>query len=197
MKPFLILLLALPLCAQKQEVAGTLSALLGGDRTSRAGAPFHLDPGYALGASYAHRFIESGRTSLYAGVELVANPQRTISSPNAFVTRDVATLYVTPHVMAKFRVSERFTPWALVGGGVSLYEQSEFVTGGNRNPASRDVTHGAFVYGGGVDVPVWRSVSLRGHIEDFYTGNPSYNVPVSGGQHNVLVGAALVYGWGK
>ena len=55
-------------------------------------------------------------------------------------------------------------------------------------------THrGAFQFGGGAHVPVWRFFGLRGEVHDFYTGSPTFNAPgVRGGQHNVVVSSGFV-----
>jgi hypothetical protein len=48
----------------------------------------------------------------------------------------------------------------------------------------------------GGDVRVWRWVALRGEARDFYSGSPDYNVAsLSGGQHNVFAGGAIVLRW--
>jgi len=53
--------------------------------------------------------------------------------------------------------------------------------------------YGAFYYGGGVDLKLWKFVGLRMEIRDFYTGSPSYNAgQIHGGQHNVVAGGGLI-----
>lgn len=196
--PFLLALINAELIyAQKQELAGSLSALLGTERTAVNGSRFSLGPDYALGLDYEHRILKTRPISLFAGIDFAASQLRSVSSSDQTLTRDVATIYLTPNVMAKFHSIGRVVPWATVGGGVSIYEQSEFRIDGQRNGATRDVTHGVFMYGAGVDVPIWRFVALRGQVRDFYSGSPSYNTAVTGGQHNVLAGGALVFRWGR
>ncbi len=107
----------------------------------------------------------------------------------------VASLYITPALRFKLAPEARVSPFFSIGGGYALYEQSRENQGGRANEAPRNAAHGAFLYGGGVDVKFWRLVSLRGEVRDFYSGNPSYNVPVSGGQHNVAASAARVFRW--
>jgi hypothetical protein len=47
---------------------------------------------------------------------------------------------------------------------------------------TRELARGAFDFGAGVDVRVWRFVALRGEARDLYTGSPGYNVAaISGG----------------
>ncbi|MBM3796623.1 MAG: hypothetical protein FJW31_21780 [Acidobacteria bacterium] len=58
--------------------------------------------------------------------------------------------------------------------------------------ASRTNSTGAFAFGGGVDVRVWRWIRLRFEARDFLTGRPAYNVSVPGRQHNVVISAGFV-----
>jgi hypothetical protein len=139
--------------------------------------------------------MRAGHFSLAAEVHLLANGQRRIFSSNAAGTRDVATLYVTPGVRLKV-AAPLISPYAVVGAGYALYEQSHFTIYATPNPAPRFIHRGAFVFGGGADAPVWRWVGLRGEVRDFYTGNPAFNAPVAGGQHNVVVGGGLVLSFG-
>ncbi len=185
-----------PLWAQKQEVGLTLGQLLQSDRTSTDGIRFSLGSGVALQADYEYRLLGVRPVALYIGAHILANPQRVITSSNGGLTRDVASLYVTPGLMLKLFPRGRIVPWASIGGGYADYQQSTTVLNGQLNPASRDTSHGVFQFGGGVDVPIWRFVAIRGEVRDFYTGNPSYNVPLSGGQHNVVAGGGIVLRFG-
>ena len=123
---------------------------------------------------------------------------RNVSSTDATLTRDVASLFITPGVRVKFFPNSRIAPYAAIGGGWADYEQSTLTLDGRANNAPRTVNHGAFDYGGGVDVKLWRFLGLRTEIRDFYTGSPSYNTgQTRGGQHNVVAGGGLVLSFGR
>lgn len=198
MKHFLIfLLLNIAAAAQTHEVGLTLGRL-GGSGRSSGDAPINLDSGIALQANYGYRFALTGRVAWTGEVHFLANGQREIRSANAAVTRDVATLFVTPGLRVKYLASKRFAPYATIGAGYALYEQSFFRIDGASNQASRFTHRGALQYGGGIDVPVWHWLAVRFEVRDFYTGNPSFNVPVSGGgQHNVVAGGGFVLNFGR
>ena len=56
------------------------------------------------------------------------------------------------------------------------------------------------MFGGGADFPLWRWIGGRIEVRDFYTGNPSLNIPLRrSGQHNVMIGGgfALTIGRGE
>lgn len=181
--------------AQRHEVGLTLGAVTSSSRNSPAGR-LELGSGVALQANYGYRFLENRKAALTGEVHFLANPLRDISSANGMATRDVATLFVLPGVRVKFRPAARFSPYAAAGAGYALYEQSLSRLDGSMNPAPRFTHRGAIGFGGGADFKLWRFISGRFEIRDFYTGNPSFNAPVSGGQHNLVAGGGIVLGFG-
>ena len=182
--------------AQKQEVGLTLGGFASADRTSTNGIQFNVGSGIALQADYEYRFLRVGPLGIYAGVHFLASPQRQISSLAGSLTRDIASLYITPNIMLKAFPNSRIVPWFAIGGGYGDYEQSTTVLSGAINGAPRQLSRGVLMYGGGVDIPIWRFVALRGEIRDFYTGNAAYNVPLSGSQHNITAGGGIVLRFG-
>lgn len=193
----LVILLPLSARAQKQEVGLTLGGLASIDRTSTNGVPFNVSSGLALQASYAYRLFRAGPASVYVGIHGLANPQRSITSTNGSLSRDIATLYLVPNITVKLFPRKRLVPWATLGGGYGDYEQSTTILSGAANGAPRQLARGVLMYGGGLDVPVWRFVALRAEIRDFYSGNPAYNVPLPSSQHNVVAGGGLVLRFGQ
>ena len=182
--------------AQTHELGLTLGRLSGPTRSSPAG-DIQLSSGVGLQANYGFRFLQTRRIALFGEVHFLANGQRTIISTNSAVTRDVATLFVTPGVRVAWTGFRRFVPYGIVGGGYALYEQSYFRLDGASNEAPRFTQRPAFSYGGGINVPVWRFIALRLEARDFYTGNPSFNSVVRGSaQQNVVVGGGFVVSWG-
>lgn len=180
-----------PARAQKQEVGLTLGHLFGAARTSPLGA-LNLGGGVGFQANYGYRLVDGSKAALFAETHFLANPLRDITSINRSASRDVASLYVTPGVRVKFAPRASFSPYAVVGGGYGLYEQSYFQIDGQSNPAPRFTHRGVFAFGGGVDVKVWRFLGARWEVRDFYSGNPSFNAPAaSSGQHNVVVGGGF------
>ena len=176
----------------RHEVGLTLGGFFSNERNGGA-TRLDLGSGVALQANYGDRIFGTGKVAFYGEVHLLANPLRDVSSPVQSLTRNVATLFVTPGIRVKFFPTRGIAPYFAVGGGWADYQQSTTTLAANPNPASRTVNHGAFDYGGGVDFKFWRFVGLRAEIRDFYTGSPSYNAPtISGGQHNVVAGGGLV-----
>jgi len=176
----------------KHEIGLTLGGVLSSQRSGGA-TKLDIGSGVALQANYGYRFLAGRVAALYGEVHMMANPLRDISSSNQALTRDVATLFVTPGVRVKFFPGSAIAPYFAAGGGWANYQQSTTTLAGNPNPAPRNLNHGVFDYGGGADFKFWRFVGLRGEIRDFYAGGPAYNTPaISGGQHNVVAGGGLV-----
>lgn len=184
------------LWAQKQEVGLTLGSLLSQDHTTARSVPFTFSSGTAFQADYEYRVFGRTNYAFYIGAHFLANPQRTVESFDRSLTRDVATIYITPGLMVKLFPTKRVTPWAAVGGGYGDYEQSTQTLDGRLNTAPREIARGVFHYGGGIDVPVWKFIAIRGEVRDFYTGTPAYNSGVGGGQHNVVAGGGIVLRFG-
>ncbi len=176
----------------RHEVGLTLGGLFSNERNAGV-SRLELGSGVALQANYGYRMLGRDKAALYGEVHFLANPLRDISSPVQSLTRDVATIFVTPGIRVKFLPARAIAPYAAVGGGWSVYEQSVTTLAGTPNSASRLVNHGAFDYGGGVDFKFSRFVGLRAEVRDFYAGAPSYNTAAfRGGQHNVVAGGGLV-----
>lgn len=175
----------------KHEIGLTLGRLAGQDRTSGA-TKFTLGSGTALQANYGYRLFSRSKVAIYGEVHMLANPQRVVTSTNSGLTKDVASLFVTPGLRVKLFPRGRIAPYFAAGGGWALFEHSTKTLGGAANPAPRTASHGVFDFGGGVDVKFWKFIGLRAEVRDFYSGNPSYNVPLNGSQHNVVAGGGFV-----
>ena len=188
--------LASSAAAQTHEIGLTLGRISGPTRSSPVGE-LRLDPGIALQANYGYRFLMRRSFALSAEVHFLANGQREIRSQNLSATRDVATAYVTPGLRLKFAPGSRVSPYITAGGGYALYEQSHLRIDDAPNAAPRFTHRGALMFGGGIDMPVWRWLGFRLEARDFYTGNPSFNAIVnSSGQHNVVLGGGFVLSFG-
>jgi hypothetical protein len=190
-----LLLMTAALAAQRHELGLTMGRIHGPNRGDA-----QLESGIALQADYGYRLTLRRKFALFGIVHFAANGQREVRSADTAATRDIATAYVVPGVRLKFAPVGKFSPWITGGAGYALYEQSFFRIDGASNQAPRFTHRGAVMFGGGADFPLWRWIGGRVEVRDFYTGNPSLNVPLrSSGQHNVVIGGgfALTFGGGE
>lgn len=192
MRIALIMLVALPLFGQRHELGLLLGSFKPASRTLSVTPP--AEASFAAGrtfyANYGIRIAGSGesRAALYFEVPFAATPQHKITSGDRRITRDVATLYLTPGFRLKFAPGGRFQPYIAGGAGYALFEHSKERLDGVVNQAPRTLGRGAFNFGGGFDIPVWRWLALRAEFRDFVSGSPAFNVPVRGSlQQNVLL----------
>ena len=140
--------------------------------------------------------IENDAVAVSGEFHFLANPLREVSGGST-LTRDFASLYLTPGVRVKLNPVGIIQPVGVIGGGWALYEQSRETIGGAPNPAPRHLNRGAFTYGGGVDIRILRWLAIRGDVRDFYTGRPQFNLlNLKGGQHNVVASGGFVLRWG-
>jgi hypothetical protein len=96
----------------------------------------------------------------------------------------------------KFHPTGPISPWFLLGGGYTRFAESA------PPGALRVATNtGALEFGGGIDTApvrrVWKiPIGFRVEVRDFYTGQPNYNLPVSGNlQHNIVFTGGLLVGF--
>jgi opacity protein-like surface antigen len=185
------LLNALEAPAQQHEVGLMLGRATGQSRRAPAGT-LDIGGGTALQANYAYRFARMKNAELWGEAHILATPLQQIDSVNRTATRDYASLYAIPGIRVKFAPRARVAPYAAIGAGYALFEQSLAQIDGSPNPAPRFTHRGALAFGGGLDVRVWRFLSARWEVRDFYSGNPSFNTPVAGkGLHNLVFGGGI------
>lgn len=193
--PLLFALFAISVLAQERQELGLL---LGAFKPAARELPegkARFATGMSLLANYGlrvHGQPDSGATlsfETYFG----ATPQNRILASNPRSTRDAASLFLMPGLRLKLFPSRTIQPYVAAGAGFAVFEHSLLRMDGQPNDAPRTITRAAGNFGGGVDVRVWRWLSLRGEVRDVITGNPAFNVPVRGGaQHSLLAAGGFV-----
>ena len=115
----------------------------------------------ALAINYGHRLLGAKIAALYGEIEFVALPNRSVTSAAATVPQSYASLYLTPGLRLKFFPSSRLSPWAAIGGGYALYQQSAKFSNG-QNDTDKFLNRGVFDYGGGLDFRLYSFHWLAG-----------------------------------
>ena len=148
-----------------------------------------FDASLALGAEYDRSIISGNRVAIYGGLDFLASPndvqlsQRTLNAPKSY-----AYIFLTPHVRAKFRPRGALSPWLEFGGGYARFLST---TPPAATTFERGRNTGTFEFGGGVDTHtvvhlLKIPIGFRVEVRDFYSGQPNYNVKVTGGLQNNL-----------
>ena len=179
---------------QSSQVSLTLGRVSADDRAvagDEAGVA-KLESGLAWQANFASRIVGTPLAKLDWEVHFLASPLRDVKSGIPSLTRDFASIYLTPGLKLQFLPGGPFRPFVAAGAGLAIYEHSRETIGGSSNPVDRIKKRGVIQYGGGVDIPVMPRVGIRFEVRDFYSGNPSFNGSVvNSKQHNVVVGGGL------
>lgn len=97
----------------RHEIGLTLGGLFSNER-SGAATRLNLGSGTALQANYGYRLLGSNTAALYAEVHLLANPLRDVTSSDRSLTRNVATLFVTPGIRVKFFPNHGLAPYVAI-----------------------------------------------------------------------------------
>ena len=179
---------------QSQELTFSLGGISGQTRSLR-GSPAEtaqIAADRTLGINYGHHLVGTRVAALYGEIEFVAIPNRGVTSATAVVAQNYASLYVTPGVRLKLFPRWRLSPWAAIGGGYALYEESAQLSNGQKT-TNKFLNRGVLDYAGGVDYRLFRLIGLRGEVRDFLSGNPNLNAaPTSSTQHNVVASGGIL-----
>jgi len=193
---FLVLALLAPTfpvqaLAQSNDITFSLGGIPSQSRPFRGPATgsTQISADVSLGANYGHRFLDAEFVALYAEIQFVALPNRSVTAATAVVPQNYASPYVTPGLQLKVRA--RLSPWAALGCGYALYERSAKLSNG-QNTTNKFLNRGVFDFGGGLDYRLFRFFGLRGEVRDFVSGNPNLNVALSSStQHNVVASGGI------
>ena len=187
---------------KKDELGLVIGATVAPSRTLASGISANPEsltftPSLALGAEFDRGLTASQHLGILAGLDFLASPldvkldQRPVNA-----IPEYAYIFLTPHIRVKFHPKGAISPWLLLGGGYARYAESA------PPGAQRAATNtGALEFGGGIDTTpvrrVWRiPIGFRLEVRDFYSGQPDYNLPVSGNlQHNIVFTGGLLVGY--
>ena len=179
--------------AQSNDITFSLGGIPSQSRPFRGPATgsTQISADVSLGANYGHRFLDAEFVALYAEIQFVALPNRSVTAATAVVPQNYASLYVTPGLQLKVLPRARLSPWAALGCGYALYEQSAKLSNG-QNTTNEFLNRGVFDFGGGLDYRLFRFFGLRGEVRDFVSGNPNLNVALSSStQHNIVASGGI------
>lgn len=179
------------------EFAVTIGALSGNNPNTASGL-LVLGSSPAFEVNYAREFNDTKKwASLYWEINALVSPFRHLSGVPVSATSDVRSVYVTPGVRLQFAAQERITPWIDGGAGYAFYDSSNTNIAGGPTGTQGNANTYAVEFGGGVDIVASKKYIVRGAVQGFYTGDPNYGVPATGGQFNFVVSGGIVWRFGK
>jgi hypothetical protein len=198
-----VTLLAASLAAQdeKNEIGGIIGRTFISDQGIK-GANFfdpiiHFGKGLTFEGEYSRIFLVTPIYSV-AGEALVAyNHDIDLNAgeyPFAVVPQDLKSLFVTPAARVNLFPTTAVSPWVSLGAGVGHFSEGSTLLFGGTNPGKS--TTGFVLEGGlGLDVKVWKRLSIRGEVRDFWSGEPDFPLAPTGKtrQHNYFVGGGAFW----
>lgn len=142
--------------------------------------------GGAIEGNFAHRIFNAEVAAVYAEVPVVVGFH--VSQVSALGQGNYSSFFLTPALKLKIAPGFLASPWLSLGAGLARYNATQFTTG------TQSVSNHAVVQiGGGLDVPIFPHLSLRGEVRDFYSGLPTFVFsPGTARQHNILAAAGIV-----
>jgi hypothetical protein len=186
---------------EKNEIGG----MLGRTFISNQGITGGTDPstiiafgkGLSVEGEYARRFLVTPIYAVSAEAVFLYNKDEDINGGaylNAVVPPQLSELFVTPAARVNLFPTTAVSPWASLGVGFGHIGQGSALIYGGANPGKS--TTSAVIEGGfGLDVKVWKRLSIRGEVRDFWSGEPDFPLAPTGKsrQHNYFVGGGAFW----
>ncbi len=199
---FMTVLVAAAAVAQdeKNEIGGMIGRVFVSDQGIKSSIPnpmIHTGKGLTFEGEYARRIFVAPVFAVSAEAIVAYNHGAKLNAGEylfSVVPQVYKELFVTPAVRVNLFPTTAVSPWVSFGGGFAhITENSQLLFGGT-NPG-KNTTSGAIEAGVGLDVRVWKRLSMRGEARDFYAGEPDYPLAPTGKtrQHNYLVGGGVFW----
>jgi len=186
---------------EKNEVGGVIGRIFISDQPI-TGATYPsptiaYGKGLTFEGEYSRRILV---TPLYAlsGEAVVAYDGKELPNAgdygNSVVPQSLKELFVTPAVRANLFPTTAVSPWASLGAGFGHISEYPTLLYGGVNPG-KSTTSFVFQWGVGLDVKVWKQLSIRGELRDFWAGEPDFPLAPTGKtrQHNYFVGGGAFW----
>lgn len=197
-----VIILAVSAAAQdeKNEIGGIIGRTFVSDQGIKLAIPdpiIHFGKGLSFEGEYARRFLVTPIYALSAEVPFMYNHDMDLNAggyPIAVVPTDLKAYFITPAARVNFFPTTAVSPWVSLGAGVGHFSQSSTLVYGGANPG-KSTTGFALEGGLGLDVKVWRKISIRGEVRDFWSGEPDFPLAPTGKsrQHNYFVGGGAFW----
>ncbi|MFZ0806436.1 MAG: outer membrane beta-barrel protein [Candidatus Sulfotelmatobacter sp.] len=200
---FLMMVLTMMAVAQdeKNEIGGAIGRTFISDQGIQNATYFdpiiHFGKGLSFEGEYAYRFLVTPIYSLSGEVVGMYNRDIDLNAGAygfSVVPGDMKSFFITPAVRGNLFPTTAVSPWISLGAGFGHFSESNTLIYGGTNPGKS--TTGAVIQGGiGLDVMVWKKLSARGEVRDFWSGEPDFPLAPTGKsrQHNYFVGGGVFW----
>lgn len=186
---------------EKNEVGGVIGRTFISDQGIQNATYFdpiiHFGKGLSFEGEYARHILVTPIYSLSGEVVGMYDHDIKLNAGEygfAVVPTSMNSYFITPAARANLFPTTAVSPWISVGAGFGHFSQSNTLVYGGTNTGK--ATTGAVIEGGlGLDVKVWRKLSMRGEVRDFWSAEPDFPLAPTGKsrQHNFFVGGGAFW----
>lgn len=186
---------------EKNEIGGLLGRTFISDQGIKGATYFdpiiHSGKGLTVEGEYGRRFVVTPVYSISAEGLIAYNWNEKLNAGeygHAVVPQNYKQLFVVPAARVNLFPTTAVSPWVSVGAGFGhVSEYSQLVYSGP-NPG-KSTTSAVIQAGIGLDVKVWRHLSIRGEVRDYWSGEPDFPLAPTGKsrQHNFFVGGGAFW----
>ena len=171
---------------EKNEIGGQLGRTFISDQ-GITGATFfdpiiHSGKGLSFEGEYARRFWVMPVYSIAAEGVFVYNWDTDLNAGqfgNSVVPSDLKKLFITPAARLNLFPTTAVSPWVSFGAGFAhVSENKQLIYDGVST--GRSTTSAAIELGLGLDVRVWRKLSIRSGVRDFWAGEAGFSFGPNG-----------------
>jgi len=181
---------------EKNEIGGTIGRTFISDQGIQ-GANFfdpivHTGKGLTFNVQYARRLYVAPVFAVSGEVIFLDNHDVDVNAGeygHSVVPSDYRELFVTPAARLNLFPTTAVSPWVSFGAGLGHISEGNQLIYGGVNPGKS--TTSAVV----LDVKVWRKLSARGEVRDFWSGTPDFPLAPTGKtrQHNFYLGGGAFW----
>jgi hypothetical protein len=150
--------------------------------------------GFTFEVNYSRYLITNPLFALSGEVPVVFNLDQDVNSGANVVPSDYRSYFITPAARVNLFPATAVSPWVSFGGGFGHFSEKSSLIFGGTNPGKSKTT-GVLQAGFGLDVRIWRRISIRGEVRDFWSGEPDFPLAPTGKtrQHNFFVGGGAIW----
>jgi len=183
------------------EIGGMLGRIFISDQGIKNATFFdpiiHSGKGLTVEGEYARRLIVAPIWSISIEGVVMYNPDEDLNAGefgHAVVPTDYKQLFVAPAARVNLFPTTAVSPWVSLGAGIAHFSEGKNLIYGDKNPG-KSTTSAVIEAGLGLDVKVWKRLSVRGEVRDFYSGEPDFPLAPTGKsrQHNFFVGGGVFW----
>jgi len=150
--------------------------------------------GFSFEVNYSRYLWANQIVGLSGEVPAMFNLDEDLNSGANVVPTDYSSFFITPAARANLFPATSVSPWVSFGGGFGHFSEGNTLIYSGTNPGKSKTT-GVIEAGFGLDVKIWRKISLRGEVRDFWSGEPDFPLAATGKtrQHNFFVGGGAIW----